>query len=59
MIIDYTTGRIAYHCIRFRDKPREDGSYGSDFIQFDFEGKEIEQRPYNRYFLPEIDPNNP
>jgi len=35
MIIDYKTGKIAYHCLLWR----EDG--GLDFVQYDFEGKEL------------------
>jgi len=33
MIIDYETGRIAYHSIRFD----EDG--GTSFVQYDFDGE--------------------
>ena len=40
MIIDKETGRIAYHCILLR----EDG--GSDFVQYDFDGKELYREEY-------------
>ena len=42
MIIDEKTGRIAFHSIVFR----EDG--GSDFVQYDFDGKEIERYTYSQ-----------
>lgn len=42
MIFDFKTGRIAYHSLRFR----EDG--GTDFVQFDFNGKELYRYPYRR-----------
>lgn len=40
MIIDYKTGRIAYHSLVIR----KDG--GVDFVQYDFNGKEIERYTY-------------
>ena len=41
MIIDLKTGRIAYHSILLR----EEG--GTDFIQYDFYGKEIGRYEYS------------
>ena len=44
MIYNPKTGKIAYHVIRFR----ENGT-GSDFVQYDFEGKELYSKPYSEY----------
>jgi hypothetical protein len=47
MIVDPKTGRVAYHAIVFL----EDGS-GSDWVQYDFDGKELFRRLYRRYLFP-------
>lgn len=41
MIID-SEGRIAFHTLRFR----EDG--GTDYVQYDFDGKVLYIEPYRR-----------
>jgi hypothetical protein len=38
MLIDYKTGRVAYHAYVFKEKG------GLDFIQFDFDGSIKERR---------------
>lgn len=40
-------GRIAYHSLLFVEN-------GLDFVQYDFEGKEVERKAFSRYTLPDI-----
>lgn len=49
MKIDSTTGRIAYHSLRFR----KDGT-GVDLVQYDFDGTIESITPYKEYPKVEI-----